>query len=159
MIVDSLSKPGKKNGYAEVGINLPFVQDNHSVSGRGTLRGIHFQKKHPQGKLVSVSQGSVFDVAVEIRKNSPTFGQWFGVELTQENQWQLWIAPRLAHAFFVTSPTAHFRYKCTDYYHADDEGGIRWNDPSMAIAWPDISPILSPKDAALPLLAEQLDSV
>ncbi|MEG6505676.1 dTDP-4-dehydrorhamnose 3,5-epimerase [Nitratidesulfovibrio sp. 1201_IL3209] len=142
----------QRERYAEAGIDLPFVQDNHSVSVRGTLRGLHFQKKHPQGKLVSVSLGSVFDVAVDIRRDSPTFGQWFGAELTQENQWQLWIAPGLAHAFFVTSELAHFHYKCTDYYRPGDEGGIRWNDPSLAISWPDIPPILSGKDAALPFL-------
>ena len=98
----------QKKRYEDAGIRLPFVQDNHSTSRRGILRGLHFQKIFPQGKLVSVSLGSVFDVAVDIRRGSPTFGQWFGVELTQENQWQLWIAPGLAHGFVVTSETAHF---------------------------------------------------
>lgn len=148
----------QKERYTEAGINLPFVQDNHSVSTCGTLRGLHFQKKHPQGKLVSVSLGSVFDVAVDIRLGSPTFGQWFGAELTQENQWQLWIAPGLAHGFFVISETAHFHYKCTDYYCHGDEGGIRWNDPDLAITWPDIPPLLSEKDAVLPFLREMRHS-
>lgn len=148
----------QKERYAEAGIDLPFVQDNHSVSRFGTLRGIHFQKKRPQGKLVMVSLGKVFDVAVDLRQDSPTFGQWFGVELTQENQWQLWIAPGLGHAFIVTSELAHFHYKCTDYYSSGDEGGIRWNDPEVAVVWPDVSPLLSPKDAELPFFREVFHS-
>lgn len=134
--------------YAEVGITLPFVQDNHSKSTYGVLRGLHFQKTRPQGKLVSVSLGSVFDVAVDIRKSSPTFGEWYGVELTQENQWQLWIAPGLAHGFAVTSEVAHFHYKCTDYYHPEDEACIRWNDPKINVQWPLAEPKVSTKDAA-----------
>ena len=134
--------------YAEAGISLPFVQDNHSKSAYGVLRGLHFQKTRPQGKLVSVSLGSVFDVAVDIRRDSPTFGQWYGVELTQENQWQLWIAPGLAHGFVVTSEIAHFHYKCTEFYCPEDEGAIRWNDPALGIAWPVSSPTVSAKDAA-----------
>ena len=136
--------------YTAAGINLPFVQDNHSMSTYGILRGLHFQKTRPQGKLVYVSLGKVFDVAVDIRPASPTFGQWYGVELTQENQWQLWIAPGLAHGFAVTSETAHFHYKCTDYYCPEDEGGIRWNDPTFNVRWPVANPRLSEKDAAAP---------
>lgn len=136
--------------YTAAGINLPFVQDNHSMSTYGILRGLHFQKTRPQGKLVYVSLGKVFDVAVDIRPASPTFGQWYGVELTQENQWQLWIAPGLAHGFAVTSETAHFHYKCTDYYCPEDEGAIRWNDPTFNVRWPVAKPRLSEKDAAAP---------
>ena len=134
--------------YTAAGINLPFVQDNHSMSTYGILRGLHFQKTRPQGKLVYVSLGKVFDVAVDIRPTSPTFGQWYGVELTQENQWQLWIAPGLAHGFAVTSETAHFHYKCTNYYCPEDEGAIRWNDPTFNVRWPVANPRLSEKDAA-----------
>ena len=136
--------------YTAAGINLPFVQDNPSMSTYGILRGLHFQKTRPQGKLVYVSLGKVFDVAVDIRPASPTFGQWYGVELTQENQWQLWIAPGLAHGFAVTSETAHFHYKCTDYYCPEDEGAIRWNDPTFNVRWPVANPRLSEKDAAAP---------
>ena len=140
--------------YAEAGIDLPFVQDNHSKSGYGVLRGLHFQKTRPQGKLVSVSLGSVFDVAVDIRPDSPSFGQWFGVELTQENQWQLWVAPGLAHGFVVTSEIAHFHYKCTEYYCPGDEGAIRWDDPTLGIDWPVNTPLVSDKDGGAPLWSE-----
>ena len=143
----------QKERYAAAGINWPFVQDNHSKSSCGTLRGLHYQKTRPQGKLVSVSLGSVFDVAVDIRQNSPTFGSWYGVELTQENQWQLWIAPGLAHGFVVTSPFAHFHYKCTDFYCPEDEGSIRWNDPAIGITWPVSEPILSEKDCHAPFFS------
>ncbi|MDD6180690.1 MAG: dTDP-4-dehydrorhamnose 3,5-epimerase [Desulfovibrionaceae bacterium] len=136
--------------YREAGITGPFVQDNHSKSMYGVLRGLHYQKTRPQGKLVSVSLGSVFDVAVDIRRNSPTFGQWYGVELTQGNQWQLWIPPGLAHGFVVTSDVAHFHYKCTDYYCPGDEAGVRWNDPFFGIVWPVAQPQLSVKDAEAP---------
>lgn len=138
----------QKERYAEAGIDLSFVQDNHSRSSYGVLRGLHYQKTRPQGKLVSVSLGKVFDVAVDIRCDSPTYGQWFGVELTQENQWQLWIPPNLAHGFVVTSDIAHFHYKCTDYYCPWDEAGIRWDDPFFAVKWPVIAPVLSQKDSA-----------
>ena len=134
--------------YSEAGIALPFVQDNHSRSGKGILRGLHFQKSKPQGKLVSVSLGSVFDVAVDIRPESPTFGKWFGVELTQQNQWQLWVPPGLAHGFVATSDVAHFHYKVTELYYPEDEGCIRWDDPDLAIVWPVEHPALSAKDAA-----------
>ena len=143
----------QKERYVAAGINWPFVQDNHSKSTCGILRGLHYQKTRPQGKLVSVSLGSVFDVAVDIRQNSPTFGSWYGVELTQENQWQLWIAPGLAHGFVVTSPFAHFHYKCTDFYCPEDEGSIRWNDPAIGITWPVSEPILSEKDCHAPFFS------
>ena len=144
----------QKERYDAAGINWSFVQDNHSKSTYGTLRGLHFQKNRPQGKLVSVSLGSIFDVAVDIRRNSPTYGKWYGVELTQENQWQLWISPGLAHGFVVTSEVAHFHYKCTDYYCPEDEDGIRWNDPHIGINWPISNPLLSKKDSVLPFWTE-----
>ena len=136
--------------YTQAGISLPFVQDNHSRSCYGTLRGLHFQKQFPQGKLVSVSLGSVFDVAVDIRKGSPTFGQWYGVKLTHEKQWQLWIAPGFAHGFAVTSKIAHFHYKCTEFYHPEDEYCILWKDLTLNIQWPVATPLLSPKDQSAP---------
>ena len=136
--------------YAVAGIDLPFVQDNHSKSTYGILRGLHFQKTRPQGKLVSVSLGSVFDVVVDIRRGSPSFGQWHGVELTQDNQWQLWVPPGLAHGFTVTSESAHFHYKCTEYYCPEDEGAIRWNDPDLGVVWPVDQPVLSSKDKVAP---------
>ena len=142
--------------YEAAGINLPFVQDNHSMSTRGILRGLHYQKTRPQGKLVYVSQGSVFDVAVDIRPGSATFGKWFGVELSQQNQWQLWAKPGLAHGFVVTSDTAHFHYKCTDYYCPEDEAAIRWNDPTIGIDWPVADPQLSAKDSVAPSWAEAM---
>lgn len=140
----------QKDRYAAAGIVLPFVQDNHSRSTYGILRGLHYQKTRPQGKLVSVSYGSVFDVAVDIRPGSPTMGQWYGVELTQQNQWQLWLAPGLAHGFVVTSDIAHFHYKCTEYYHPEDEGAIRWDDPTIGVSWPIDIPQLSAKDSSAP---------
>ena len=137
----------QKKRYEEAGIDLPFVQDNHSKSTKGILRGLHFQKNHPQGKLVMVSLGEVFDVAVDIRKDSPTFGRWFGAILSDKNRHQLWIPPGMAHGFVVLSDVAHFHYKCTDYYHPDDEGSIKWDDPEIGIDWPiDFEPLLSPKD-------------
>ena len=142
--------------YDAAGINLPFVQDNHSMSTRGILRGLHYQKTRPQGKLVYVSLGSVFDVAVDIRHGSPTFGNWFGVELSQQNQWQMWVAPGLAHGFVVTSDIAHFHYKCTDYYCPEDEASIRWNDPVVGIDWPLAEPQLSAKDSVAPSWAEAM---
>ena len=129
----------QKERYEAAGINLPFVQDNHSKSTKGILRGLHFQKQHPQGKLVMVSLGEVFDVAVDIRKGSPTFGKWFGAILNQENQNQLWIPPGMAHGFVVLSDVAHFHYKCTDFYHPGDEGGLAWNDPEIGIEWPTLT--------------------
>ncbi len=134
--------------YMAQGINLAFVQDNHSRSSYGILRGLHFQKTKPQGKLIHVSLGSIFDVAVDIRKNSTTYGQWYGVELTQENQWQLWIPPGLAHGFVVTSEVAHVHYKATDFYDPTDEGVFAWNSPELNIKWPIANPNLSAKDAS-----------
>jgi len=130
------------------GINLPFVQDNHSKSGRGVLRGLHYQlAPHAQGKLVRVVQGEVFDVAVDIRKDSKTFGQWVGVHLSAENKQQLWIPPGLAHGFVVLSETAEFLYKTTDYYAPQAERSLRWNDPTLAIDWPlDGELLLAEKD-------------
>ena len=136
--------------YEAAGINLPFVQDNHSRSVYGTLRGLHFQKTYPQGKLVSVSMGSVVDVAVDIRPGSPSFGKWYAAELTSHNQHQLWVPPGLAHGFVVTSDMAHFHYKCTELYHPEDEGGIRWDDPDVGVEWPKVPYILSAKDADAP---------
>ena len=132
---------------AEAGINLPFVQDNHSRSTKNVLRGLHFQKNKPQGKLVRVVRGEVFDVAVDIRKDSPTYGQWEGVVLSEENKRQFWVPPGLAHGFVVLSDTADFEYKCTDYYDPADEGALAWNDPDVGIEWPEgIEPVLSEKD-------------
>lgn len=135
--------------YKELaGIDLDFVQDNHSRSGKNVLRGLHFQKTRPQGKLVRVVRGEVFDVAVDIRKDSPTYGQWAGVYLTEENKRQFWVPPGLAHGFVVLSDIADFEYKCTDYYDPTDEGCLMWNDPTVGIEWPEgIEPILSAKDA------------
>ena len=148
----------QKERYEAAGINLPFVQDNHSKSTKGILRGLHFQKQHPQGKLVMVSLGEVFDVAVDIRKGSPTFGKWFGAILNQENQNQLWIPPGMAHGFVVLSDVAHFHYKCTDFYHPGDEGSIRWNDPTIGIVWPfKEEPVLSAKDQIAPFFKDALE--
>ncbi|MDO6764810.1 dTDP-4-dehydrorhamnose 3,5-epimerase [Agarivorans sp. 1_MG-2023] len=127
-------------------IEFDFVQDNHSRSGKGVLRGLHFQKSKPQGKLVRVVRGSVFDVAVDIRVDSPTFGRWAGVELTEENKRQFWVPPGLAHGFVVTSELADFEYKCTDYYDPSDEGCLAWDDSEVAIDWPAIDVFLSEKD-------------
>lgn len=129
------------------GINLPFVQDNYSRSTMGVLRGLHFQKTKPQGKLVRVVRGEVYDVALDIRKGSSTFGQWESVILSEENKRQFWIPPGFAHGFLVVSGTADFEYKCTDYYNPSDEGSILWNDPDLNIPWPIDDPILSNKDA------------
>lgn len=136
------------------GETFQFVQDNHSKSSRGVLRGLHYQLGKPQGKLVRVVEGSVFDVAVDIRKGSPNFGQWVGVELTAENKKQLWIPPDFAHGFVVTSDSAQVLYKATDFYSPEHERSIVWNDETVAIAWPDfgLGPTLSPKDAEAPNL-------
>ncbi len=130
----------------EAGIALPFVQDNHSRSTKGVLRGLHFQKTKPQGKLVRVVSGEVFDVAVDIRPDSPTYGKWAGVILSEENKRQFWVPPGLAHGFVVLSDTADFEYKCTDYYDPTDEGCLIWDDPELAIEWPITEPVLSEKD-------------
>ena len=138
------------------GTNHHFVQDNHSRSTKGVLRGLHYQIQQPQGKLVRVVQGAVFDVAVDIRKSSATFGQWVGVELSAENHRQLWVPPGFAHGFVVLSESADFLYKTTDYYAPEHERCIAWNDPTLAIAWPDLGmrPTLSAKDGAGKLLQQ-----
>ena len=121
----------------EAGINIVFVQDNQSCSTKGVLRGLHFQKQFPQTKLVRVIRGRVFDVAVDLRKNSSTFGKWYGVELTEENKKQFLIPKGFAHGFLVLSDIAEFCYKCDDFYHANDEGGLAWNDPEIGVVWPE----------------------
>lgn len=141
------------------GNTLRFVQDNHSRSARGVLRGLHYQlSPHAQGKLVRCVAGAVFDVAVDLRKSSPNFGKWVGVELTADNHRQLWIPPGFAHGFLVLSETADFLYKTTDYYAPQAEGCVRWDDPAIGIEWPDtgITPLLADKDAQAPLLAQAL---
>ena len=140
--------------YREAGITLPFVQDNHSRSQRGVLRGLHFQKTRPQGKLVSVSRGAVYDVAVDIDPASATYGQFVGVELNDDNHRQLWIPPGYAHGFCVLSEVADFQYKCTDFYFPADEGGLAWNDPDVGIPWPITEPQLSAKDVNNPRLRD-----
>jgi len=140
--------------YRDAGIDATFVQDNLSYSQRGVLRGLHFQNPHPQGKLVQVLLGDVFDVAVDIRSGSPTFGQWVGVELSSDNKHQFYVPPGCAHGFCVTSETALFAYKCTDLYHPETDGGIIWDDPDIGIDWPMEGPLLSDKDASLPRLRD-----
>tara|TARA_B110000967_G_scaffold207453_1_gene256870 strand:- start:98 stop:634 length:537 start_codon:yes stop_codon:yes gene_type:complete len=140
--------------YATVaGIHTPFVQDNHSRSTRGVLRGLHFQKTKPQGKLVRVVRGEVFDVAVDLRKGSTTFGRWEGVILSENNKRQFWVPPGFAHGFLVLSEIADFEYKCTDYYDPSDEGCVLWNDPDLNIDWPLDNPILSKKDSNAQVLS------
>jgi dTDP-4-dehydrorhamnose 3,5-epimerase len=138
--------------YREAGIDVDLVQDNFSLSCRGTLRGLHFQNPLAQGKLVSVLQGEVFDVGVDIRRASPTFGRWFGMTLSAENKRQFYLPPRFAHGFVVLSEMALFHYKCTDYYSPKDELGFRWDDPDVGVKWPVEHPILSKRDAAAPSL-------
>ncbi|ADO71342.1 dTDP-4-dehydrorhamnose 3,5-epimerase [Stigmatella aurantiaca] len=141
--------------YADAGIPGPFVQDNYSRSARGTLRGLHFQEPQAQGKLVQVVAGAVYDVAVDVRRGSPTFGKWVGVELSAENRRQLWVPPGFAHGFCVTSEFADFQYKCTALYAPENERSILWNDPELAIPWPlSGAPKLSAKDAAAPRLKD-----
>ena len=124
-----------KRDMEEAGLNMNFVQDNQSMSVKGVLRGLHFQKQYPQGKLVRVIKGKVFDVAVDLRKNSDSYGKWYGVELTEENKKQFYISEGFAHGFLVLSETAEFCYKVTDFYHPGDEGGLAWNDPEIGIDW------------------------
>ena len=125
-----------ENDFKEAGLDMKFVQDNQSMSVRGVLRGLHFQKQYPQGKLVRVVRGKVFDVAVDLRKGSPTYKKWYGVELSDENKKQFYIPEGFAHGFLVLSDEAEFAYKCTDFYHPGDEGGIMWNNPEVGIEWP-----------------------
>ena len=139
--------------YRDAGIPLDFVQDNFSLSGRGTLRGLHFQNPLAQGKLVSVWQGEVWDVAVDIRRQSPTFGRWFGLTLSAENKRQFYVPPGFAHGFVVVSESALFHYKCTELYSPKDEMGFRWDDPAIGIKWPVSNPILSKRDATSPLFS------
>lgn len=146
-----------EQSFRDAGLDMKFVQDNQSKSVRGVLRGCHFQKTHPQGKLVRVMSGSVFDVAVDMRKNSPTLGKWFGVELTGENNRMFYIPEGFAHGFLVLSDEAVFTYKCTDFYAPGDEGGMRWDDPQVDIKWPiedDMTVLLSDKDRVLPSFAD-----
>lgn len=142
--------------YRELGIDLPFVQDNFSRSQRGVLRGLHFQKTRPQGKLVGCTLGAVWDVVVDIDPYSPTYGTYVGIELSETNHLQLWVPPGYAHGFCVLSESADFHYKCTDYYDPADEGGILWNDPDLDIGWPVDSPLVSEKDRALTILASYI---
>jgi len=146
-----------KQRYEEVGIpgeQLEFVQDNHSRSVKGVLRGLHFQLENPQGKLVSAGTGVVYDVAADVNPDSPSFGTWVGVELSEENHRQLWIPPGYAHGFCVLSDVADFQYKCTALYHPESDSGVAWDDPQLAIDWPIENPLLSEKDLLLPKLSE-----
>jgi dTDP-4-dehydrorhamnose 3,5-epimerase len=136
------------------GIEAHFVQDNHSRSRRGVLRGLHLQRTQPQGKLVRVSRGEVFDVVADVDPQSATFGQWVGALLSDRNHHQLWIPPGYAHGYLILSDLADCEYKCTDYYHPESEAGVVWNDPDLRIDWPLDNPTLSAKDRALPTLAE-----
>lgn len=138
-----------QNDMKEAGLDMVFVQDNQSMSTRGVLRGLHFQKQFPQGKLVRVVRGKVFDVAVDLRSDSKTYGKWFGVELSAENMKQFYISEGFAHGFLVLSDEAEFCYKCTDFYHPGDEGGLTWNDPEIGVEWPleeGVDLIISEKD-------------
>jgi len=138
-----------QNDFKEAGLNMVFVQDNQSMSVRGVLRGLHFQKQFPQGKLVRAVRGTVFDVAVDLRPDSKTYGKWFGIELSADNKKQFYISQGFAHGFLVLSEEAEFAYKCTDFYHPDDEGGLAWNDPEIGVQWPitdDMHLIISEKD-------------
>jgi dTDP-4-dehydrorhamnose 3,5-epimerase len=140
--------------YTEAGIESIFVQDNLSRSVHGTLRGLHYQVKHAQAKLIQVIEGTIFDVALDIRRGSPYFGQWTSVHLSDENKRQLFVPEGFAHGFCVLSESAQVIYKCTDFYASEDEGGVLWSDPTLAIAWPISEPLLSEKDSRLPCLAD-----
>ncbi len=145
----------KKEDFDNAGLKYNFVQDNQSKSKKGVLRGLHYQKHFPQAKLVRVISGEVFDVAVDLRKNSPTYGQWVGEILTSENKKMLMIPRGFAHGFMVLSEEAEFTYKCDEVYHPEDEGGIMWNDPDVGVEWPsDVEPLLSEKDQKHPRLKE-----
>lgn len=140
--------------YREAGLDVPFVQDNHSRSVEGTLRGLHWQEGRPQGKLVRVIEGSILDVAVDIRPQSPTFGHHVAVTLSADNFLQCYVPPGFAHGFYVTSPVAQVEYKCTDYYAPEEERGLLWSDPDVGIVWPSPSPLLSARDRQHPTLRE-----
>jgi len=140
-----------RKSFADAGLDLDFVQDNHSRSARHTLRGLHYQMQQTQGKLVRVTSGAVFDVAVDLRRSSPTFGRWVGAELSEANNQLLWVPPGFAHGFLVLSESADFQYKCTDYYSPAHERTLLWNDPALGIEWPlsaGVTPLLAKKDAA-----------
>ena len=144
------SETWNANTFREAGFDLDFVQDNHSRSAQGILRGLHYQRQHTQGKLVRVTSGAVYDVAVDLRRDSPTLGQWYGVTLSADNHKMLWVPPGFAHGFYVLTNFADFQYKCTDIYHPDSEVCLAWNDPQVGIDWPIIAgqePQLSSKDA------------
>ena len=145
--------------YAEAGMTLPFVQDNHSRSGKGVLRGLHLQLTRPQGKLVRITQGAAFDVAVDVRRGSPTFGHWVGVTLSDENFRQFYVPPGFAHGFLALSDCVDFLYKCTDYYYPEDEAGVAWNDADIGIEWPDVGMDyrLSERDRGNPRLHEMAE--
>jgi dTDP-4-dehydrorhamnose 3,5-epimerase len=145
--------------YRECGIPGPFVQDNHSRSAAGTLRGLHLQIRRPQGKLIRVVEGEIFDVAVDVRRGSPTFGQWVGVTLSAESFKQIYIPIGFAHGFAVVSEVAQVEYKATDFYDPKGELGIAWNDPALAIKWPSATPMLSARDAKHPTLADVMDQL
>jgi len=140
--------------YSEAGLDVQFVQDNHSHSKRNTLRGLHYQRAHPQGKLIYAARGEIFDIAVDLRRSSPTFRKWYGVRLSVENHLQIYIPPGFAHGFCVLSDRADVVYKCTDFYYAEDDLGVLWSDPDIGIQWPISEPLLSAKDIALPALSE-----
>lgn len=143
------------NKFKDIGIEFEFIQDNHSRSTKGILRGLHFQIKKPQGKLVRVTRGSVYDVAVDIRPDSKSYGEWFGIELSDLNCLQLYVPQGFAHGFCVLSDTADFVYKCTEFYYPEDESGIIWNDPNLNIAWPNENPLVSNKDRNLPCFSRE----
>ena len=143
--------------FSEIGLDIDFVQDNHSRSQLGVLRGLHYQVQSPQGKLVRVTRGSVYDVAVDIRRSSPSFGRWVGVELDEDNKRMFWVPPGFAHGFYVTSDVADFQYKCSEYFAPEHDRAIRWDDPEIGIDWPLVNgamPALSAKDQSAPLLSD-----
>ena len=152
------SETWQKIKNKKIGLDQDFVQENWSRSTFGILRGLHFQVKHPQGKLVSVHNGKVFDVAVDLRKDSKTYGKWYGLELSDENHLQMYVPRGFAHGFCVLSDVADFVYKCTDYYYPNDESGIIWNDTSLNIKWPIKNPIISDKDSRLSTFNKLLDN-
>jgi len=145
--------------YAAAGLPAHFVQDNHSRSVAGTLRGLHYQLRRPQGKLVRVIAGAVWDVAADVRRGSPTFGKWVGLTLSATDKLQLYVPPGFAHGFAVVEGPAEVLYSCTDYYQPDDDRGVRWDDPTLAIPWPIDRPLLSAKDASLPVLSLERDDL